>query len=120
MMLLRNTVSTESPSALPTTGTKVDVAVFIPFIVIPSILLVNVPSIESTPTNIVIINPKHHTELDLKNFANFPTCTLSDKFDTISNAVETTIIGNITRFTKLPIIIIEKNSTGCITVIVSI
>lgn len=43
------TVSTESPKALPTTGTNVDVAVFIPFIVIPSILLVSVPSKESTP-----------------------------------------------------------------------
>ena len=119
MMLHRNTVSTESPKAFPTTGIAVPATVFIPFIVIPSILLVNVPSSESTPTNIVIIKPIHQIALDLKNFASFPTCTLSDKLDTISKVVEIITIGKITTFTMFPIITIENSNTGCITVIVA-
>ena len=63
MTLLRRTVSTESPKAFPTTGIAVPATVFIPFIVMPSILLVNVPSSESTPTNIVIIKPIHQIAL---------------------------------------------------------
>lgn len=119
MMLLRRTVSTESPNAFPTTGIAVPVTAFIPFIVIPSMLLVNVPSRESTPTNIVITKLTIQIALDLKNFASFPTCTLSDKFDTISNIVEIITIGKITIFTRLPIITIENNNIGCITVIVA-
>lgn len=71
-MLLRSTVSTESPKALPTTGIKVEAADFIPFIVNPSTLLVKVPSSDINPTNIVITNPKNHVTLDLKNLAKFP------------------------------------------------
>lgn len=48
-MLLRSTVSTESPNAFPTTGTAIPVILFIPFIVIPSMLLVNVPSKDNIP-----------------------------------------------------------------------
>lgn len=61
-----NTTSAESPNALPTTGIKVDAAVFTPFAVSPSTLLVSVPSIESIPTKIVIINPRNHVIPDLK------------------------------------------------------
>ena len=70
--MLRSTVSTESPKAFPTTGMNVDATDFIPFIVMPSTLLVKVPSNDSRPTKIVITNPRNHVTLDLKNLAKFP------------------------------------------------
>lgn len=66
------TVSTESPNALPTTGIKVEATDFIPFTVIPSTLLVNVPSNDNKPTNTVITNPKNQVILEVKNFERFP------------------------------------------------
>jgi len=71
-------------------------------------------------TKIVMINPKHHTVLVFKNFASFPTCIFSDKFDTMSNVVETTIIGNITELIIFPTMMIENSNTGSINVMVAI
>ena len=109
-----NTVSTESPKALPTTGINVDVALFIPFIVIPSTLLVNVPSNDNSPTNIVITNPRSHVTLDLKKFASFPICTLSDKFEAIFNIIVIVITGNITKLIMFPINTIQNTNIGWI------
>ena len=61
------TESTASPSILPTTGIKLDTAAFTVFAVIPSTLLLNVPSSDTTPTKRVKVVPKNHVILDLKN-----------------------------------------------------
>ncbi len=55
------TVSTASPNIFPTTGIAELTTALPVFAVIPSILLDNVPSKETTPTNIVNTIPKNHT-----------------------------------------------------------
>ena len=54
-----NTLSTTSPSTFPTTGITLDTAAFAVFAVIPSTLLLSVPSNETTPTNIVNVTPRN-------------------------------------------------------------
>ena len=71
MLSLRITISTDSPSALPTTGINVDVAAFIPFAASPSTLLVNPPSKERILTNIVTTAPKTHVIPDFKNLDSY-------------------------------------------------
>ena len=78
-----STVSTESPNIFPTTGIRLDTAAFVVLAVIPSTLLVKVPSNEITPTNTVSIIPKNHTILDFMNLEIFSICILSDIFETI-------------------------------------
>lgn len=70
MLLQPSTASTDSPKILPTTGIALVTTAFVVFIVSPSTLLVNVPSKERTPTNIVSKIPNAQTTLDLKNFDN--------------------------------------------------
>jgi len=67
-------------------------------------------------TKTVITTPKTHTIPDFRNLDNFPICTLSDKFDTIPNAVAIKAIGKI----KI-VIVFAINTTaniikGCIKV----
>ena len=64
------TVSTASPKIFPTTGIKLETAALVVFAVIPSTLLVRLPSNETTPTKIVRTIPKIQTMLDRKNLAN--------------------------------------------------
>ena len=108
------TISTESPKAFPTTGINVEVTVFIPFAVNPSTLLVNVPSNDNILTNIVITNPKTQVIPDLKKVDNFPICNLSDKFDTIPNAVAIKVLGRTNKVIVFPINIIANIINGCI------
>lgn len=49
-----------------------DVAVFIPFAVKPSTLLVSVPSKDNILTNVVTTNPKNQVILDFKKVDNLP------------------------------------------------
>ena len=70
ILLQPRTASTVSPKILPTTGIALVTTAFVVLIVIPSTLLVSVPSKDKTPTNIVSIIPKAQTTLDLKNFDN--------------------------------------------------
>ena len=106
------TVSTESPSAFPTTGTNVDVAVFIPLAVSPSTLLVRLPSSDKTLAKIVITNPRIHVIPDLKKSDNFPICILSDKLAIIPKAVATKIIGNMNNVIVFAINTTEKIING--------
>lgn len=115
-MLNRITISTDSPNAFPTTGTNVDVAAFIPFAASPSTLLVNPPSNERILTKMLITIPKNQVIPDFKNFANFPICILSDKFDIIPIAVAIREIGSINNVIIFAINIIEKIINGCINV----
>ena len=63
-------MSTASPKIFPTTGMPEDTTAFAVLAVIPSTLLDNVPSSETTPTNIVKIIPRNHTIPEFKNFDN--------------------------------------------------
>lgn len=108
------TTSTESPNAFPTTGITVEVAVFIPFAVNPSTLLVSVPSKDNILTNIVITNPKNQIIPDFKNVDSFPICTLSDKFETIPNTVATKVSGKMNKVIAFPIKTTAKIISGCI------
>ena len=87
-----NTLSTTSPKTFPTTGITLDTIDFAVFAVIPSTLLLNVPSNDTIPTNIVNKTPRNHTTPDFKNFDILSTCTLSEILDIIEN---TTIINTI-------------------------
>ena len=118
-MLPRRTVSTESPSTFPTTGINVLLAVFSPFIVSPSTLLVSVPSSEIILTNIVSTNPSTHTILDFNILDSFPICILSDKLDTIPSTVAIRRIGKKYSVIPLPIKTIAPKITGCITLAVT-
>lgn len=111
-----NTTSAESLKAFPTTGINVDAAVFTPFAVNPSTLLVSVPSIESMLTKIVIITPRLHVTLDFKKLESFPICTLSDKFEIIPNDVAISVIGSITNVIVFPIKTTANIISGCINV----
>ena len=97
------TESTESPNALPTTGTTFETVAFIPFAAKPSTLLVKFPSKDITVVKIVITAPRTQIIPDLNNLLNFPICTLSDKFETIDIAVEINKIGRITLVIAFPI-----------------
>lgn len=68
-----STVSTESPSAFPTTGTKLETTAFVVLAVTPSTLLDKLPSIDKIPTKSVTTIPKNQTMLDLKNLDNLST-----------------------------------------------
>ena len=61
------TVSTASPKIFPTTGIKFDTAAFVVLAVIPSTVLLRLPSTEANPTNIVSTIPNIHTIDELKN-----------------------------------------------------
>lgn len=52
-------MSTASPSIFPTIGTKFDTAAFVVLAVIPSTLLLSVPSIDKKPTNKVSTTPQY-------------------------------------------------------------
>ena len=82
--------------------------------VIPSILLLKVPSNDKTPTNTVKTIPNIHTTDDLKNLDILPISIFSEIFDTIDNTVPTRIKGIITIEIKLPIKAIKNNIIGCI------
>ena len=107
------TVSTASPSTLPTTGIKVEIAALAVFAVIPSTLLPSVPSIDRTPTNIVSSMPIIQIELDFKNLDNLFICILSDILEIIDNAVLTRIIGIIIVWNIFEIKFIINNIIGC-------
>ena len=66
-----STLSTTSPNTFPTTGITEDTAALAVFAVIPSTLLLKVPSNDTTPTNNVKTIPNTHTTPVLKNFDNF-------------------------------------------------
>lgn len=53
------TVSTASDNILPTTGIRFDTAAFVVFAVIPSTVLLRVPSRDTIPINIVRVVPKY-------------------------------------------------------------
>ena len=106
------TVSTESPNAFPTTGTNVEVAVFIPLAVSPSTLLVRLPSKDKMLTKIVITKPKIHVIPDLKKSDNFPICILSDKLAIIPKAVAIKTIGNMNNVIVFAINTTEKIING--------
>ena len=108
-----NTISTLSPKAFPTTGTRLEID-FIPFVVIPSILLVSVPSNDKMVTNIVIIVIKIHEILDLKNFDIFFIWILFDKLEIIDKASPIYVIGKTNSTIPLAIKTIENNNIGCI------
>ena len=74
-------------------------------------LLPNVPSNDSIPTNAV--TPNIHTMLVLNVFASFPICILSDIFETIPNIVPTSSNGIITLESILPIKLIQNSIIGC-------
>lgn len=116
MKLSRITISTDSPSAFPTTGINVVAADFIPFAASPSTLLVSPPSKDKTLTNIVTTTPKNQVIPDLRNLDNFPICTLSDKLDIIPKAVAIKQSGNITIVIVFAMNIIENIINGCISV----
>lgn len=96
-----------------TTGIKVDTAAFAVLAVIPSTLLLNVPSNDNTLTNTVKVIPNIHITVDLKNFDIFPICILSDIFEIIDNTVPANIKGIITIEIKFPINAIKNNIRGC-------
>ncbi len=108
------TVSTASPKIFPTTGIKLDTAALAVFAVSPSTLLLNVPSIDTTPTKIVKITPNIHTTLVLKKLDNLSTCTLSDIFEIIPSDVDISTSGIITPVMKFPIKVIRNSIIGCI------
>lgn len=116
MKLTRITISTDSPSAFPTTGINVVAADFIPFAASPSTLLVSPPSKDKILTNIVTTTPKNQVIPDLRNLDNFPICTLSDKLDIIPKAVAIKQSGNITIVIVFAMNIIENIINGCISV----
>lgn len=116
MKLSRITISTDSPSAFPTTGINVVAADFIPFAASPSTLLVSPPSKDKTLTNIVTTTPKNQVIPDLRNLDNFPICTLSDKLDIIPKAVAIKQRGSITIVIVFAMNIIENIINGCISV----
>lgn len=116
MKLSRITISTDSPSAFPTTGINVVAADFIPFAASPSTLLVSPPSKDKTLTNIVTTTPKNQVMPDLRNLDNFPICTLSDKLDIIPKAVAIRQSGNITIVIVFAMNIIENIINGCVSV----
>lgn len=96
ILLHPSTASTVSPKILPTTGIALVTTAFVVLIVIPSTLLVSVPSNDNTPTNIVSTIPKAQTTLDLKNFDNLFIWILSDIWDIIPREVPTNISGRNT------------------------
>ena len=109
------TVSTESPNAFPTTGTKLETTAFVVLAVTPSTLLDKLPSIDKTPTKSVTTTPKNQTILDLKNLDNLSTWILSDMLDMIPSAVPISKIG-ITKFWIILLInTIEPSIIGCTT-----
>ena len=73
MLLQPITVSTASPNILPTTGMKFETAALVVFAVIPSTVLLKLPSIDITPTNKVSTTPNVHTTVELKNFDSLST-----------------------------------------------
>ena len=66
-----NTISAESLKVLPTTGIRLEAALLIPFAVIPSMLLVRLPSNDKILTKTVTTIPKTHITPDFKNLDNF-------------------------------------------------
>ena len=109
------TESTASPNIFPTTGIKLDTAAFAVLAVIPSILLLKVPSKDITPTNIVNTIPKNHIMLLLKNFVIFDICTLSEILEAI-DIVAITKTNGIKMFCIIfPIKFIKNKIMGCTT-----
>ena len=106
------TVSTASPKIFPTTGIKFDTAAFVVLAVIPSTVLLRLPSTEANPTNIVSTIPNIHTIDELKNLDNLSSCILSDTFETIAKAVEINTNGIIIILIKFPINVIKKSNIG--------
>jgi len=104
ILLAPKTVSTASPKILPTTGTKVDTAVFVTFEVTPSILADKLPSKEIAPISTVNTIPRIHKLEDLKYFDNLPTWTFSDILDIIPKDIPININGKI----KFPTILLTN------------
>ena len=115
-MLLRITISADSPKALPITGTNVVVAAFIPFEANPSTPLVICPSRDKIDTKIVITIPNNQTIPDLNNLASLSICIFDDKFEIIPNVVVVNEIGSITYVILFAINTTEKIINGCIKV----
>ena len=90
------------------------------FAVTPSILLDNVPSSETTPTNTVKITPKNHTTPDLKNFESLSICTLSDILDIIAKLVNIKTSGIIMFKMIFPTKLIINKIIGSIIELVAI
>ena len=65
-------------------------------------------------TNTVITTPRTHTIPDFKNLDNLPICTLSDRFDTIPNAVAIKLIGRINNVIVFAINTTANIIRGCI------
>ena len=107
-----NTLSTTSPKTFPTTGIIVETAVFAVLAVIPSTLLLSVPSNDTTPTNIVNTIPNTHTTLDFRNFDNFSICIFSEIFEIIENTTIIKTIGINIFFIKFAIKFIANNIIG--------
>lgn len=106
------TVSTASPNIFPTTGIKLDTAALAVLAVMPSTLLLKVPSTDTTPTKRVSTTPKIHTTLVLKNFDNLSICTLSEILDITPSEVEISTNGIIIPVIKFPINVIRKRIIG--------
>lgn len=96
-----------------TTGIKLETAAFAVFAVIPSTLLLKVPSNDNTLTNTVKVIPSIHTTVDLKNLDIFPICILSDMLEIIESTVPANIKGIITIEIRFPINAIKNNIKGC-------
>ena len=79
------------------------------FAVIPSTLLLKLPSTDINPTKIVSITPNIHTTLDFKNFDNLSIWILSDIFEIIPRAVAIKTSGIIIVVIKFPIKVIINN-----------
>ena len=106
-------MSTASPKILPTTGIKFDTAAFAVFAVIPSTLLVRLPSSDNIPTNKVNAIPNTHIVLVLKYLDNLFICTLSDTFEIIPSAVPIKINGNKNVVIIFPMNVMRNNNIGC-------
>ncbi len=97
---------------MPTTGIKLETAALVVLAVIPSTLLLRLPSNDNTPTKRVKIIPNIHIILDLKNFDNLSNCILSEILEIIPSPVDNSKIGIITPFIKFPINVIKNNNIG--------
>ena len=111
-MLHPITVSTASPNILPTTGIKFETAALVVFAVIPSTVLLKLPSTEIIPTNKVSTTPNVHTTVELKNFDSLSTWILLDTFEIIANAVDISTNGSKIVIIKLPMKVIINNIIG--------
>ena len=114
-----STLSTTSPNILPTTGITLETAALAVLAVIPSTLLLKVPSKDTTPTNIVKKIPKNHITPDFKNFAIFSICIFSETLEIIKNTTITKTIGIKTSAIIFPVKLQINNIIGSINVLVA-